>query len=290
MIVVAQAANVGAAASVASPQTPGWTPAALPVTPQAAAPSNAAAQGAASSTARTIANKIAHGIARVFYHIGRGLTLGGRAAYADLFSPDEIARGLVITVDRRSRPALIEPGFIIWLVAWIMFGLIRLLPDWWSIAAFILMYVILLALALPGWRFLGMSRLSVDTLFQFARTFKRGAQPHSQFTLQTPQGHVAVTVRGALRGTMQSVAAGQTKRVPFNDAGTMLAVNHLVRVWGMYEGNLLRAWQIEFLELNGAPASVWLRAPRVLPLTAALLIPLTFWFGVSIFLTLVNNQ
>ncbi|OQY79811.1 MAG: hypothetical protein B6D41_22175 [Chloroflexi bacterium UTCFX4] len=227
---------------------------------------------------------------RVGYFIGRGLTLGGRAAYADLFNPSERARGQVLTIDRQMIPARVELGFILWCLAWIAFGLLLLLPSVWGIASFALIFLVLLALSLTGWRFLGFSRSSANAIFQFMRRrFKRGAQLETRLTVNTPQGHKTVFVRGEFQGTMQQVVNGKNKIVAFNDANKTLAVNHLVRVWGLNQGKTLRAWKLEFLEVNGTPARVWLTAPRVVPLTAALFIPLVFWFIIRIVLLFVSR-
>lgn len=266
---------------IASAPTPGMTPIfAQPSTsgaPQAnfvPPPVNALHAG--------IGKRLAQGIGRIVYFIGLGLTLGGRAAYADLFDPKEYTRGQVLTLERKPVSARVEPGFIVWCAAWIVFGLLMLLGLVWGLASFLILFLILIALSLPGWRFLGFSHSSAETLFQLVRHFKRGTQLQTRFVLQTTQGHQTVVMRGALEGTMQQLVNGKTKTLPFNDTDKTLAVNHLVRVWGMSEGNILRVWKLEFLEINATPAQIWLRGPRVLPLTAALFIPLGFWFTVRI--------
>lgn len=281
------AMNPPAAAPVASPQTPVLTP--MLAQSMATAPQANVAPQAVGITQASFGKRVLQGLGRVGYLIGHGLTLGGRAAYADLFNPSESARGQVLTLERKMISARVELGFILWCVAWIVFGLLLLFPPVWSIASFVLLLLILIVLSLPGWRFLGFSRLSAETIFQFARRFKRGAQLQTQFTLQTPQGHQTVVMRGTFKGTMEQVVNGKNKIVPFNDANKTLAVNHPVRVWGLSEGNILRAWKLEFLEINSAPANVWLSAPRVLPLTAALFIPLLFWFVVRIVLLFIHS-
>lgn len=290
----ASAVNSPIVAPIASPQTPVLTP--ILAQPSAAAPQlNVPPQ--ASTTPQIISpprpnfgKRVLHGLGRIGYFIGRGLTLGGRAAYADLINPTESARGQVLTLDRQMIPARIEVGFILWCLAWIAFGLLLLLPSVWSIASFVLLLLILIVLSLPGWRFLAFSRLSIDTIFQWMRRrFKRGAQLETRLTVNTPQGHQTVFVRGEFQGTMRQVVNGKNKIVPFNDANKTLAANHLVRAWGLNEGKILRAWKLEFLEVNGAPAQVWLTAPRVVPLTAALFIPLVFWFIIRIVLLFVSR-
>lgn len=278
--------NVPLAAPIVPPQTPVLTP--MVAQPVAATPQVNAAPQAVGATNASFGKRVLQGLGRVGYLIGRGLTLGGRAAYADLFNPAESARGQVLTLDRQMVPARVELGFILWCLAWLGFGLLLLLPPVWSMASFVLLLLVLIVLSLPGWRFLGFSRLSAQALFQFARRrFKRGAELQTQFTLQTQHGHKTIVLRGTFNGTMQQIVNGKNKIVPFNDANKTLAVNHLVRVWGLTQGNILRAWKLEFLELNGTPANVWLTAPRVLPLTAALFIPLVFWFIVRIVLLFI---
>lgn len=251
------------------------------------APQTTPQSAAKSASPDSFGKRVARGFGRVAYFVGLGLTLGGRAAYADLFDSKEHTRGQVLTLERKLVPARVEPGFILWLLAWVGFSLLLFLPPVWSMASFLLLLLVLIALALPGWRFLGFSRASAETLYHLARRFKRGTQLQTLFVAQTTNGHQTIVLRGTLQGTMQQQVNGKSKIVPYSGADKTLAVNHLVRVWGMSEGNILRAWKLEFLEVNGTPAQVWLSAPRVMPLTAALFIPLGFWFTVRILLLLI---
>jgi len=61
-------------------------------------------------------------------------------------------------------------------------------------------------------------------------------------------------------------------------AQTMPQQQHAVQLWGVRTGaKTIRAWKLGFLGLDYNPVSVELSTARLIPLTAALFIPVTFW-------------
>jgi len=56
-----------------------------------------------------------------------------------------------------------------------------------------------------------------------------------------------------------------------------LAVGQLVRSYGVWEGKVPRAWQIDVYAAGGPPLGI-VTAPRTLPLFAMLFLPLLVWF------------
>ena len=238
---------------------------------QAPAPQPAAAPAIQPALSSDIA-LLTRGCGAVLRPIARVVTLGGRAAYADLIAAEPTASGQVASAPNPQQytPAPIETGCFLWGLAWLLVGLLvwALPKEWLAVLIFAALYLILLFLSWIGLRRPYFTRMTLNTLWNFLTTRGRGAQPQMVFALNTfDNRQVFVTMMGPLKGLTQDTVPQQ---------------GHLVQVWGIPEGQTIRAWKLEFLQVNRQPASVWLSAPRLLPLTASLLLPLTFWFIVLI--------
>jgi len=208
---------------------------------------------------------IGKGCGAAFHSIARLFTRGGRAAYADLIAPEVVASGLVVSqpsVQNVSSP--IEGGCFVWAGAWLLGALLLLVKDWWGIVIFIVLYLLLFALSWVGLRRPFFSRLTASTLANLFTGSGRGKQNQLEFALNTQnQGQVIVTMVGSVGGLT---------------AQTMPQQQHAVQLWGIRTGaKTIRAWKLGFLGLDYKPANVELSTARLIPLTAALFIPVTFW-------------
>jgi hypothetical protein len=177
-----------------------------------------------------------------------------------------VASGLVVSqpsVQNVSSP--IEGGCFVWVGAWLLGALLLLVKDWWGIVIFIVLYLLLFGLSWVGLRRPFFSRLTVNTLVNLLTGRERGKQSQLEFALNTQnQGQVIVTLVGPIGGLT---------------AQTMPQQQHAVQLWGIHTGaKTIRAWKLGFLGLDYKPASVELSTARLIPLTAALFIPVTVWF------------
>lgn len=252
--------------AASTPGAPAYSPPAQPAyspSPQLA-PTAVAQMPAAQPMARQAGAAVASGAGRILRSIARVLTLGGRAAYADLVAPQVVASGLVVSPPSSIQVASnFEVGFFMWIAAWLLGALLLMASGLAGASAFVFLYLILFALSWLGLRQPYFSRLTLSTLLRLVTGKGRGSQPAMHFTLNTAQhGQVLVTMLGPIDGLT---------------AQTMPQVQHAVQLWGIKTGQVLRAWKLEFLGTDYRPVGTWLSTPRVLPLTAALFIPLTFW-------------
>ncbi len=208
----------------------------------------------------------ARGCGAVFHGLGRLLTLGGRAAYADLIAPQPAATGMIVSpIERRPAPTPIEFGCLVWGLAWIVFGLLAWLfnKEWWgNLVMFAILFLGLFALSWIGLRWLSFSKLAPSIVTSLVSARGRGTQEQLRFTLQDQRGQVVVTLIGALKGLTQD---------------TLPQSGHIVRVWGIRAGGAVRAWKLQFLNTDYSPTAVTLSTARLVPLVAALFIPAFVW-------------
>jgi len=208
----------------------------------------------------------ARGCGAVFHMLARLLTLGGRAAYADLLSPEPTATGMIVSpVERRSIPTPVEFGCLVWGLAWVVLGLLVWLFNqyaWGVPALFALVFLGLLVSSWLGLRRPYFSTLAPSLVTSLLRSQGRGTQEQMRFTLQDQQGQVFVTLIGTLRGLSQN---------------TMPQPGHIVRVWGIRAGSTVRAWKLQFLNTDYSPTTVTLSTARLFPLVATLFIPALVW-------------
>lgn len=262
------------AARLAGAPAPGAAPRA-PVTPAHPAPQYPAPQPAAAPAPQpALSNDIAlltRGCGAALRPIARIVTLGGHAAYADLIAAEPITSGQVASLPTPPQyaPAPLETGCFLWGLSWLLAGLLvgALPKEWWAVLIFAALYLILLFLSWIGLRRPYFTRMTLGTLWNLLTARRRGAQPQLGFALNMSNRQVFVTMLGPLKGLAQDTIPQQ---------------GHLVQIWGIPEGQVIRAWKLEYLQVDGQPAGVGLSAPRLVPLTASLLLPLTFWFIVLI--------
>jgi hypothetical protein len=191
------------------------------------------------------------------------VTLGGRAAYTEVFNPPSIVEGQVVGLSPQANtPAPIEPSAFVFALSFLIWPLVFLVKDWPTQLAILAgVTVLLLALNFAGLRWPAFTRLTFGRLFG---RYPQGAVPEMRFQVNDGQkGIVNVRVVGGRRETV------------------LLAVSHLVRVYGMPEPgrNEVRAWKIEVYAASGQPLGIT-TAPRTLPLFAMLFTPTVLLFVV----------
>lgn len=190
--------------------------------------------------------------------IARILTLGGRAAYTELTNPQPVIEGTIVTQPGVAWAGPVsEPGAYLFAIGLLAIWLLLGLPAITALLALAGIAVTLLLLAWQGTRHPYFSTLTYRCLWRRLRR-----QP----------AHVA-----ELRCQIQDQATG--KHVPvvvlgYDPAGA-LAANTYVRVYGIPDrrGGSIRAWKVETIDRAGRLAGA-LTAPRLLPLTVALFLPL----------------
>ncbi len=261
-------------AGTLQPSAPAAQPAppqsAVPVIPQYAPQFPAQQQIAPSaSAAQNVMPRVGavavRGCGAIFHSIARLFTLGGRAAYADLVASEVVSSGMVVShPGTQPVDSPVEVGCFAWAIAWLIGGSLLLITDWKGIVIFIVLYLILFILSWTGLRRPYFSRLTLNTFVNLIAGRGRGKQNQLEFALNTQtQGQVIVTMVGPVRGLTAQTTPQQ---------------QHAVQLWGIRTGaKTIHAWKLGFLGLDYKPAGVELSTARLIPLTAALFIPLTFW-------------
>lgn len=192
--------------------------------------------------------------------LARILTLGGRAAYTELASPQPALEGFVVEAPRPAwAPSVREPAAYLFLAALLAAWLLLLLSPLASLLVWLGLLVVFLVLAWYGARRPYFSRLSFRGLWLRVRGRPRSiaqltfrVQPHS------PAGSSPVTVT-----------------VLGYDPQGALAANTFVQVYGIFsaDGATLRAWKVLTIDSSSRLAGA-LAAPRLMPLAVALFLPL----------------
>lgn len=215
---------------------------------QAAAPIAQAAGQAALKASR-----------RGMHWFSRLITLGGRAAFTEVTDPQPVAEGQITAPPVVANvPAPVEAGGWFFIFAFVLIPLLFSPQD--PLTQFL--YVIVAALLLLGLNFAGLrrpvfSKLTFGSLF---RRYPNGIVPELRFPFND-----------ATRGTLPARVLG-----PRHD-GVPLTPGQLVRLYGVLEGQTLRAWKIDVYGADGQPLGI-VTAPRTLPLFAMLFVPLIVWF------------
>ena len=191
----------------------------------------------------------------------RLITLGGRAAYTEVFSPPAVAEGQVNSQPTFAyTPAPLESAAFVFVLSFALLPLIFLIKDWRiELAVFAGGALLLLALNFAGLRWPAFSRITFGHLF---RRYPGGNVPEARFQVHDAQkGVLNLRIVGARRENVQ------------------IAFDHLVRVYGMPEPgrNEIRVWKAEVYAANGQPLGI-VTAPRLLPLFATLFAPTVLWF------------
>lgn len=190
---------------------------------------------------------------------GRIVTVGGRAAYSEIFRPLPAARGQVTAPPTAATvSAPVEPAAILFILSplagWLVFtlsGLSRAI----AIAA---IFVVLLALSWLGVRRPYFTRMTFSGLI--ARLRQRGRTP------QVPIYKFRIS-EGATGQPLDVVMVGERK-------GGAIPQGALVELWGIRDPgkNELRVWRVETVDTSGQLVGT-LTAPRLIPLTVALFLP-----------------
>lgn len=188
------------------------------------------------------------------------LTLGGRAAYTEIASPQPALEGFVVSLPNPAwSPAVREPAAYLFLAALPAIWLLLLLQPSVGLLVWLGLLVALLVLAWYGARRPYFSRLSFRGLWQRIR---RQSKPTAGLTFHVqrrdPAGASPVTV------TMLGY-----------DPQGALAGNTFVRIYGIFstDGATLRAWKVLTIDNSGRLAGA-LTAPRLVPLVVSLFLPL----------------
>lgn len=244
-------AAVGPAASKAASSASKAGKAVAPVAKDAAA--------AVTPVAKEAAAKGWAGSKRGMGLFARIMTMGGRAAYSEVFSPLPAARGQVTTQPTTSTvPTPIDPAALLFVlslfVGWSIFSLTMLNQA----IALGTIFVVLLLLSWLGIRRPFFTKLTFSGLLDRLR--RRG---------QTPQAPI-------LKFRIKESASGQPLDVAMlgERDGAPIVQGSLVELWGIHEPgqNQLRAWKAEIADASGQIVGS-VTTPRLLPLTVALFVP-----------------
>lgn len=200
--------------------------------------------------------------------LARAVTLGGRAAFTDLFTLQAVAEGVLHSTPVEDRVAAsVEPAAFLWLLAFGLFPFIFMIEAvTGELAIFIGLVLGLLLLNFAGLRRPVFSRLTWGSI---TGRYTNGVIPHLQFQINDAQrGLRAVKVIGPRRD------------------GVSLAPGQLIRLYGVWEGQTCRAWQIDVYSADGQPLGI-VTAPRTRPLSAMLFVPLITWVIIWLLVTLI---
>lgn len=200
--------------------------------------------------------------------LARAVTLGGRAAFTDLFTPQPVAEGALHSALAEDRVAAsVEPAAFLWVFSFGLFPFIFLAgTPTGELAILIGLTLGLLLLNFAGLRRPVFSRLTWGSL---TGRYANGVVALLQFQINDAQrGLRTVKLIGPRR---DSVA---------------LAPGQLIRLYGVWEGQTCRAWQIDVFGVDGQPLGI-VTAPRTRPLSAMLFVPLIAWFIVWLLITLI---
>jgi hypothetical protein len=234
---------------------------AAPVQPDALSRMRQAAAQAGSSAAPVVIDTAAKGWQVSRRKMGRLagiLTLGGRAAYTEIASPQVALEGFVVSPPTPAwSPPVREPAAYLFMAVLLAIWLLLLLPPLAGLVAWLGLLVALLALAWAGARRPYFSRLTFRVLWQRLRR-----RPASVAALTFSVQHQSAPGRPPVVVTVLGY-----------DPQGALSANTFVRVYGIFsaDGKNLRAWKVLTTDSNGRLAGA-LTAPRLLPLVVALLL------------------
>lgn len=183
----------------------------------------------------------------------RVLTLGGRAAYAEMFSPEPALSGWVTTPPQlRTVQTPLEVSFFLFVV-FVLFGwLVNFLPDGWPGVVLVVWLLAMLIL-----NFLGLRRPFFTTL-TWQRLFGRLLQVQvTEFYMQEAGSNRQLRVE--MVGVKQPVTL---------DVGTF------IQVYGVEQRaqTAVRAWWISPTSQDGQGQPP-IHVPRLIPLSVALFFP-----------------
>jgi hypothetical protein len=222
-------------------------------------PAAAKAGAAIAPVAKEAAIKGWAGSKRGMSFFARVVTVGGRAAYSEVFGPPPVAHGQVNTPPTASTvPAPVEPAAIVFVISLLASWLVFTLTGLSRAVAIAAIFVVLLAFSWLGIRRPYFTRMTFGGLV--ARLRRRGQSP------QVPIYRFRIT----------EAPGGQPLDVVMIGERTGRAISQgaLVELWGIREPgrNELRAWKVEAVDASGQLVGT-LTAPRPIPLTVALFLP-----------------
>ena len=235
-------------------------------------PAAAKAGAAIAPVAKEAAVKGWAGSKRGMSFFARVVTVGGRAAYSEIFSPIPAAHGQVTTPPTASTvSAPVEPAAILFAISLLADWLVFTLQGLSRAITIAVIFVILLALSWLGIRRPYFTRMTFSGLV--TRLRRRGQAP------EVPIYRFRIT-EGTSSQPLDVVMIGERK-------GRAISQGALVELWGIREPgrNELRAWKVETVDASGQPIGM-LTAPRLIPLTVALFLPAILILLVSL-ITLV---
>jgi hypothetical protein len=184
----------------------------------------------------------------------RVLTLGGRTAYSELFNPEPVLSGWIVSpVQTRTVQTPIAISFLVFVLFVALSWLIIFLPGAWPNVALIVWLLVLLILNFAG------AKRPFFTMMTLQRLL--GRQPQTQvaeFYLQE--------LNGNRRFRVDMMGAEHPILFP---TGTF------VQVYGIEESGqtAIHAWWLTAISQDGQTQTP-IRAPRLIPLSAALFLPL----------------
>lgn len=229
-----------------------------------------AAKGAAAAVtpvAKEAAVKGWAGSKRGMSFFARVVTVGGRAAYSEVFGPLPAAHGQVATQPATSTvPAPIEPAAILFVISLLAGWAIFTLSELSRVIVIATIFVTLLVLSWLGIRRPYFTRMTFGGLV--GRLRQRGQAPN------VPIYKFRIT-EGTTGQPLDVVMVGERKAStePGRSSGA-IAQGALVELWGIRDPgqNELRAWKVETVDTSGQVVGT-LTAPRLIPLTVALFLP-----------------
>ncbi len=222
-------------------------------------PAAAKAGTAIAPVAKEAAIKGWAGSKRGMSFFARMVTVGGRAAYSEVFGPLPAAHGQVTTPPAASTvPAPVEPAAILFVISLLAGWLIFALQGLSRAVAIAVIFVALLALSWLGIRRPYFTRMTFGGLV--GRLRRRGQAP------QVPIYRFRITERTSGQ-PLDVLMVGERK-------GRTISQGALVELWGISDPgrNELRAWKVETWDASGQPVGT-LTAPRLIPLIVALFLP-----------------
>ena len=225
----------------------------------AVGPAAAKAGAAVAPVAKGAVVKGWAGSKRGMSFFARVVTVGGRAAYSEIFSPLPVAHGQISTPPAASTVlAPVEPAAILFVVSLLAGWLIFILPELSRAISIAVIFVVLLVLSWLGMRRPYFTRMTFSGLA--ARLRRRGQAP----TVPIYKFRIS---EGATGQPLDVIMVGERK-------GRAISQGALVELWGIRDPgrNELRTWRVETVDVSGQLVGT-LTAPRLIPLTVALFLP-----------------
>ena len=230
-----------------------------PIPPAAVVPAVAKAGAAIAPVAKQAAAKGWAGSKRGVGFLARVFTIGGRAAYSEVFGSLPTASGQVAALANEAAVAEpIEPAALAFVLALLGGWLAFTLPPRGTAIVVIAAPLVLLVLSWLGFRRPYFTKMTFTGLASRMRNRGRARQvPIYKFQI-----YEEVTGQ-----PLDVVIIGPRQ-------GSALAPGANVHLWGIRhpDRNELRAWRVEAVDATGKPLGV-LAAPRLIPLTVALFLP-----------------